>query len=291
MKTKRLGRGLDALIPQQSGTESAEEKARTGSSINEIETAKVSPNPYQPRVEFDPESLNDLKNSIKEKGLIQPITVRKVDNRYELIAGERRLRAAIEVGLEKIPAYIVNVETKEEMLELAIIENVQREKLNPIEQANAFQRLIDECSLTQDEVAQKIGKDRSTITNILRLLKLPADIQAFVKTGDLSIGHARALLSVESNSARRDLSKKTIRNQLSVRRLEKMVQELSQTSNRKPIKTARESVFVQKIEEKLKDILGTKVTIRSKKEGGSIEIEFYSAEDLNRLVEIIEEKS
>ena len=199
------------------------------------------------------------------------------------------MRAVIDIGLQKIPAYIIVVETKEEMLEMAIIENVQREKLNPIEQATAFQRLINECNLTQDEVAHKIAKERSTITNILRLLKLPESIQENVKKGELSVGHARTLLAIENESLQTDLCNKVIKQGLSVRKLEKMVKDIcdKELLKRNILKPKR-SPYIYKIEEKLREIFGTKVTVRSMKEGGSVEIAFYSPEDLNRLMEIFD---
>jgi ParB family transcriptional regulator, chromosome partitioning protein len=282
MNKNRLGRGLNALIPQE------ETSDQTQGRISEIKVSLVKPNPYQPRIDFDLASLEDLKNSIKEKGIIQPITVRKVDNHFELIAGERRLRAAIEIELEKIPAYIIKVDSKEEMLEMAIIENVQREKLNPIEQALAFQRLITECKLTQDDVAHKIGKDRTTVTNLLRLLKLPNEIQKTVKTGEISVGHARTLVSVEDRVDQNELWSKTIKNNYSVRKLEKLVKELSEIKPSKNIIAKKDSIYIHKIEENLRNIFGTKVSVRSRKEGGSIEIQFYSPEDLNRLIEIFD---
>lgn len=282
MNKSRLGRGLSALIPQPEDSENAV------SDIAKINVSLVKPNPYQPRIDFDQEALEELKQSIKEKGIIQPITVRKRDDHYELIAGERRLRAAIEIELEKIPAYIVEVETKEEMLELAIIENVQREKLNPIEQAIAFQRLITECKLTQDEVAQKIGKDRTTVTNLLRLLKLPEEIQKTVKSGEISVGHARTLVSVDDRDEQKALWQKTLRNSYSVRKLEKLVKEISLVKPNKKLIPKKDSIYFHKIEENLRNIFGTKVSIRPRKDGGSIEIQFYSPEDLNRLIEIFD---
>jgi ParB family chromosome partitioning protein len=285
MKTKRLGKGLGALISQEEVV-SITNGDDTKEKLIEVDVSLVKPNPYQPRLDFNLQAMNELKESIQEKGLIQPITIRKVNNHYELIAGERRLRAAIEVGLNKIPAYIMDIKTKEEMLEFALIENVQREKLNPIEQAQAFQRLINECSLTQDEVAQKISKDRSTITNLLRLLKLPRQIQDSMKTGELSVGHGRALVSVEEADYQKQLWQKVLKQGLSVRKLEKLVKERSEVKPNKPIKISKKSIYISKIEDNLRDMLGTKVSIRSKKEGGCIEIEFYSPEDLNRLIEI-----
>jgi ParB family chromosome partitioning protein len=216
MKTKRLGKGLSALIPTP---DLEEANTPPSDQLIEIEMALIKPNPYQPRLKFDPQALQELKNSIGEKGLIQPITVRRVESGYELIAGERRLRAAMDIGFKKIPAYVIKVDSKEEMIELSLVENVQREKLNPIEEATAFQRLITECNLTQDEVAQKIGKDRTTITNTLRLLKLPADIQESVESGTISVGHARTLLAVEDNRLQHIMWQKVMKNDISVRKL------------------------------------------------------------------------
>ena len=282
-KTNRLGRGLSALIPEKE-----QEAPQNSGSLTDIEVARIKANPFQPRMEFDQDALEELKASIKANGVIQPITVRKVDSYYELIAGERRLRAVSELGFETIPAYIIEVNSKEEMLELAIIENVQREWLNPIEQANAYQRLITECNLTQEEVAQKIGKDRTTITNMLRLLKLPGHIQESVRKEEISMGHARALLAVEDESARTEIWKKVVKGNLSVRKTEKLVQAWNaEKESRKPVKPRR-SVFLQKVEEELRELFGTKVVVHSRKEGGSIEVEFYSPEDLNRLLEIFE---
>lgn len=284
MKSNRLGKGLGALIPE---TEVAT-RDETQENLTEIDVQRVKPNPYQPRLKFDAQALDDLKNSIREKGIIQPITVRRHDSGFELIAGERRLRAAIEVGLKKVPAYIIRVDTKEEMLELALVENVQRERLNPIEQATAFERLIAECNLTQDEVAKKIGKDRSTITNTLRLLKLPEDIQVSLEQGEISVGHARTLISVQDDQVQKRLWHKILDKGISVRQLEKLIKEINEVKTVISTQAARKSPYIQKIEENLRNTFGTKVLIRSKKEGGSIDIEFYSPEDLNRLLEIFE---
>ncbi len=282
-KTNRLGRGLSALIPEKENDSSPH-----SGNLSDIPVARIKANPFQPRMDFDPEALEELKNSIQENGVIQPITVRKVDNFYELIAGERRLRAVSDLGFETIPAYIIQVDGKEKMLEMAIIENVQRERLNPIEQANAYQRLIDECNLTQEEVAQKIGKDRTTITNMLRLLKLPNHIQESVQKEEISMGHARALLAVEDDTARNEIWKKVVKGHLSVRKTEKLVQNWIAGKESKKSSKPRRSVFLQKVEEELRELFGTKVVVHSRKEGGSIEMEFYSPEDLNRLLEIFE---
>ncbi len=284
-KTKRLGRGLSALIPETSNAPEIPADA----SLIDLDVYQIRPNPYQPRLEFDPVALQELKQSIEENGVIQPITVRPVGDHYELVSGERRLRAVTEIGMEKVPCYIRHIETKEEMLELAIIENVQREHLNPIEQAVAYQRLIDECKLTQDEVAKKIGKERSTITNIIRLLKLPKNIQASVQSNEITMGHARALLAVENTRTQKNIWNKIIKDRLSVRKTEQLVKESQNkvVAEKKP--PARRSVFILKIEEKLRELLGTKVQVKSRREGGAIEVEFYSPEDLTRLVELFEQ--
>ncbi len=285
-KTNRLGRGLNALIPDTKNAPISED-----ATLLEIEVLLIRPNPYQPRLEFDPVALQELKASIEENGVIQPITVRRVDDHYELISGERRLRAVTEIGLDKLPCYIRQIETKEEMLELAIIENVQRERLNPIEQAQAYQRLIEECKLTQDDVAKKIGKERSTITNIIRLLKLPAPIQDSVRKSEISMGHARSLLAITNEKNQKAVWKQIVKDGLSVRKVESLIKEVQEKSKAKPKKkeAPRRSVFVQKVEENLRNVLGTKVMIRPKKEGGTIEVDFYSPEDLSRLVELFDE--
>lgn len=281
-KTSRLGRGLSALIPEQ---ESIPAQGKTNN-LHDVDVGLVKPNPYQPRLEFNREALEELKASILEKGVIQPITVRSMNNHYELIAGERRLRAVSELGIERIPSYIIVVDSKEEMMEMAIIENVQREKLNPIEQAGAYQRLIEECHLTQEDVARKIGKERTTITNILRLLKLPQKIQDSVVKEEITMGHARALLSIENAENQHLIWQKIIKNNYSVRKTEQLAKDQHTESSAKP--KPKRSVFLQKVEQDLRETLGTKVVVRSRKEGGSIEVDFYSPEDLNRLIEIFE---
>lgn len=283
-KNKRLGRGLNALIADTKTVPNTKD-----GELLDIDIYLIRPNPYQPRLEFDPVALQELKSSIEENGVIQPITVRKVDDHFELISGERRLRAVTEIGLEKVPCYIRQIETAEEMLELAIIENVQREHLNPIEMAIAYQRLIDECKLTQDEVAKKIGKDRSTITNIIRLLKLPSVIQDSVRSGEISMGHARTLLALNNEKDQKTIWKQIVKDGLSVRRVEKLIKQTQESTKAKPKPAPRRSVFVQKVEDDLRESLGTKVHIRPKKEGGIIEIDFYSPEDLSRLVELFEQ--
>ena len=287
--TRRLGKGLDALI-RDTQTNGLTAPASDGEeNFIELELSRIKPNPYQPRQEFSDESLNELAASIRENGLVQPITVRKSGENYELIAGERRWRAAKLLNLEKIPAYVIEVSGQEEMLEMAIIENVQRDELNPIELAMSYQRLIDECHLTQDQVAQKIGKDRSTITNILRLLKLEDYIKDSLRREELSMGHARALLAVEDAGTRKKLWEATIRERWSVRKLEQEVKKSGQKKNTSAAEKSvvQKTVFHRKAEDKFREVFGTQVRLYPKKRGGSIEIEYYSAEDLDRILEII----
>ncbi len=283
---RRLGRGLGALIPDEEEEvfwSDREGKRR----YKEIEVKKIRPNPFQPRVEYDPNSMNDLKNSISEKGVIQPVTVREKDNYYELIAGERRLRAVKELGYEKIPAFIVEVETDNEMLELALIENIQREDLNPVDVARGYQRLIDDLHLTQEEVAKKVGKNRSTVTNFLRLLKLPAQILESLRSGTISMGHARALLGVEDSADQLALWKKAMAHNWSVREVEANVRKLTHPQPDRPAKPRSKSPYIEALEEKFREILGTKVKIHPKGGRGKIEIEYYSEEDLERIWEIL----
>jgi len=278
---KVLGRGLKALIPD------APAPGKEENNIQFIEVARVSPNPFQPRAHFNPDSLAELLNSIKEKGVIQPITVRRYKDGYQLIAGERRLRAVRDLELTTIPAYILDVHTDEEMMELSIIENIHREDLNPIDIANSYKRLIDECKLTQEVVAQKVGKDRSTITNFLRLLKLPRQIQGGVQNGELTMGHARALLSLSNKEKQIALWKKIIKNDLSVRKVEQLVRS---ESTKKPDKAKlpdKGMLFLEDAEHKLRTQLTTKVSIKPKAKGGAIIIDYYSDDDLDRLISVI----
>ncbi|MBN2411315.1 ParB/RepB/Spo0J family partition protein [candidate division KSB1 bacterium] len=280
---KALGRGLKALIPDV-----PEGKQENNSNIQFIEVVKVSPNPFQPRETFDQEKYIELKNSIAEKGIVQPITVRRYNDGYQLIAGERRLRSVSDLGLNTIPAFIIDVESDEEMMELSIIENIHREDLNPIDIANSYKRLIEECNLTQESVAQKVGKDRATVANFLRLLKLPKPIQESLQSGEITMGHARAILSLEKNKEQIDLWKKTVKNSLSVRKVEQLVRGYSQ--KKKPAAPATldtKTYYIEDAENKLRTKLTTKVLVKPKKKGGVIEIEYYTEEDLNRLIAVI----
>lgn len=287
---ERLGKGLHALIPAATVEENHTLPAE---SIQELDVTLIDPNPFQPRISFSEESFEELKNSIREKGIIQPILVRPSENgRYQVVAGERRLRASIEVGIRTIPAYIKEITTDEEMLEIAIIENVQREQLNPIDLAKGYQLLIDECGLTQEDVARKIGKNRTTVANIIRCLKLPEKIQESLRQGEIKEGHARALLRITDPQVQEKVWRRTIRESLSVRAVELLAQKFEDgvaSSLPKTPATPRKSAYINKVESKLREKLGTQVKLRTRKEGGSIEISFYSAEDLERLLDIFEQ--
>ena len=290
VKRSALGRGLGALI-----TDAAEDpKPRTEavSAIQELSLGDIYPNPYQPRTEFDEEALNELAASIRSIGIVQPITVRSVDGgKYEIIAGERRFRASKLAGLETIPAYIRKTED-ESLLELALIENIQREDLNPIEEAQAYKRLLEEFNLKQDEVAERVSKSRTAVTNSMRLLKLGEKVQQMVIDEMISTGHARALLAVEDQEEQYELAQKIFDEKLSVREVEKLVKNLHKPEKvQKKQENQTMQVIYQDIEDKLKQRLSTKVTVTSKGEGsGKIEIEFYNHEDLDRLLDIIGEK-
>lgn len=290
-----LGRGLASLIPSSGTTPAPTAPAPGAGSAPDqdfvrIQLALVQRNPFQPRADFSPAALDELRASIKEKGIIQPITVRRMEGGYQLISGERRVRAAREAGLRTIPAYILDVRTDEEMLELALIENLQREQLNPIEVAISYRRLMEECGLTQEDVAQRIGKERSTVTNVLRLLKLPEEIQSAVRKGDISGGHARALLAFEEKPRQLSAFRKIVARGLSVREVEAMVRKQSGVARGKGgASRGSSSSALSSVEDRLRRLLGTKVQIRHGQGGkGEIVIEYYSADDLDRLIEVFE---
>jgi ParB family chromosome partitioning protein len=291
-----LGKGLAALIRPAPESERPKPAAppteaphHAEGDIGEIEISRVQPNPFQPRADFDVTALDELKRSIIEKGIIQPITVRRKGEEYELVSGERRVRAALEAGLKKIPAYVIEVERDEEMLELALIENLQREHLNPIEIAISYRRLITDCNLTQDEVGQKIGKDRTTVTNFLRLLKLPEKIQAALRKNQITSGHARALVAIDDQKTQTRIFERIVKKGLSVRQVEQMVRSLGERKESKkviPLSGASNSALTS-VEEKIRNTLATKVTVTSKGGGrGQIVIEYYSHDDLDRLLDL-----
>lgn len=281
MTQKRLGKGLNAIIPEF--PEGVEQVFK----IAEVEVARVRVNPLQPRKDFSPEAMQELMLSIKEKGVIQPITVRQVDDGFELIAGERRLRACQQLGLAAIPAYVFPVKNEAEMLELALIENVQRENLNPVDEAQAYRILADTFDLSHEEIAQRVGKDRSTITNALRLLNLPEPILKDLRAGVLSAGHARPILSLSTPKQQLNVWQRIKRDGLSVRAVENLVRRSVERSARlAPAKATGQTLTLKHATENLIHILGTKVKIKGSENKGVIEIEFYSREDLARLMEL-----
>ncbi|KAK3604777.1 hypothetical protein CHS0354_000435 [Potamilus streckersoni] len=257
--------------------------------IANISIEKIKVNPFQPRKEFDTVMLNELKDSILQNGIIQPITVRKENDSYMLISGERRFRAATLAGFKDIPAYILDVVTDRKMLELALIENLQRSDLNAIEIATSYQMLINEYHLTQESVAKQVGKDRTTITNFIRLLKLPNEIQQSIVKNEITMGHARALLSEENKESQLLLWKQVLNEKLSVRQLEARVSNPNLNRKRKKISPATIDAHIQEIEGKIRAKFATKVAIKinDKAESGSLIIEFYSTDDLERIVDLI----
>lgn len=285
-KRKALGKGLSALIPDAAPVEDFIEKGAGKVTRGELFTVKVEdiiPNRYQPRKEFDDEKIDELTASVAEKGIIQPLIVRSADDGYELIAGERRLRAAKRAGIERVPVVIKDV-SDSEVLELALIENIQREDLNPIEEANAYLRLIEEFEITQENLAGRVGKDRSTIANTLRLLSLPDSVKEDVARGTLSSGHARALLSLGDERSILKAREKVTSKGLSVRETETLVKRMKEGEPEKPVREVDHILL--DLEDELTRALGTRVRIVSRGSGGKIEIEYYSDQELERLTEI-----
>ncbi len=270
MKTA-LGKGLEALIPEK------------GEEVIYLDIDRIFPGDQQPRKTFRDESLKELAASIKEKGILQPVIVSRVgDGSFRLITGERRWRAASLAGLKKIPALIKNVPTRDS-LEIALIENLQREDLNPMEAAEAFSRLIIEFNLTQEELADRVGKERATVANYLRLMKLPEEVKSSIYNGSLSMGHAKAILSLEGKAQQIDAARTIIKKGLSVREAELLAKRLSAAPKKRPGKDPQ----IASLEEKLIRGLGTKVRIVQRGKKGKIEIEFYSLEELERLLDIL----
>jgi ParB family chromosome partitioning protein len=280
MQKQALGKGLGALIPDLSTLDDKEKKAL---GITEIELDRIVPNEYQPRKVFDDEKLKELAASIKEQGVIQPIIVHRAGSGYELIAGERRWRASRLAGLKTIPA-LVKEATKRELLEMALIENIQREDLNALEAAEAYKRLQDEFKLTQEDLARRVGKERSTVTNFLRILHLPKEIKQDLASGAISMGHAKALLSLERSRDQIQAAALIVKKGLSVREAESLASRLKNPPKERKIRQSQE---LKSVEEKLKKKLGTKVSISSRSRGGRIVIEYYSTEELDRILEMM----
>lgn len=293
-KKNVLGRGLGALLSANE-TLTAENKisvseiSKQATVVVNIPLEQIEVNPFQPRSTFEEDSLLELSESIKIHGVIQPITVRKIENeRYQLIAGERRLRASKLIGKKEIPAY-VRTASDQEIIEIALIENIQREDLNAIEIAVNYKRLMDECDLTQEQLAERVGKNRSSVTNYLRLLKLPPDIQAALRDEKITMGHAKALLGVEQITSLLALFKEVITRELSVRQTEELVRSAEHKSPKKQItkKSKQSANEFKKLEDELTSALSTKVTIKPiTAEKGQIVVSYYSLEDLDRLKDI-----
>ena len=279
MNRKALGKGINALIPDfEKGVPEAETSLATDLLIDEI-----SPNHLQPRNYFDDKKLNDLMSSIKEHGVLQPVVVQKVDSGFELIVGERRWRASKKLGLKKIPAIIREV-NDEQSLEIAIIENIHRQDLNPIEEAEAYARLSNEFALTQEMVAEKVGKSRTAVANILRLLKLSRNIKEDLISEKISMGHARALLGLEESKQMESLRNEIIKQDLTVRQTESRVNKLKKGVLDKPItRKINKDIFIKDLEKDLARRLGTKVNILPKKNGGKLIVTYYSDDDLERI--------
>lgn len=278
---KRLGKGLDAIIAAHSDADSGP------SGVAALAISQIKRNPHQPRKEFDREALAELSDSIREKGVITPITVRITDDKYMLVAGERRLRAAKLAGLKDIPAYIIDVTDDADMMEVALIENIQRENLNPIEEAEAYAVLRGKFNLSQEAIAQAVGKKRVTVTNALRLLKLPLEIRRSLRNQEITAGHGRALLGLKTAHAQKNLWQRILSDDLSVRGTETAVKFVEGSGRKKTKKRAtRLAPQVKALEDELVSLLGTKVKLRPGKDGGNISISYYSNDDLERLLEL-----
>ncbi len=280
---KGLGKGLGAFF---SNLEDENEEVIQELSLNELR-----PNPYQPRKNFDQESIDELRSSIEEHGILQPLVVRKSIKGYEIVVGERRFRAAKDAKLETVPA-VVRELSDQQMMEMAILENLQREDLNPIEEALAYQTLMEKLSITQEEVAKRLGKSRPHIANHIRLLSLPPAIQELISSGKISMGHGRALLGLRQKAKLPALVEKVVKENLNVRQLEKLIQQLNENVPRETKKPEKKKdIFIAERESSLREKFGTTVNIKQSKNKGKIEIEFFSSEDLERILELLDQES
>lgn len=273
---KGLGKGLGALIKNE------EEH------VQEVSVKELRPNPYQPRKVFDQKAIDELKESIQEHGILQPILARKSIKGYEIILGERRFRAASEAGLKTVPVIIKDY-SEEKMMEVALIENLQREDLNPVEEAQAYQKLIDHLKLTQEELASRVGKSRPHIANHIRLLQLPKPVLELLSNGLITMGHGRALLGLKKKSKMQQVVQRITDDGLNVRQLEKLIQDINMNVSRgTKKKTVQTNVFFKEKESSLRDRFGTSVSIKKSKRKGKIEIEFFSQDDLERILDLLE---
>jgi len=284
---KALGRGLGALIPTKPVAEPAPAPAAAapqGAGLADVPIEQIQPNPYQPRKTFNDASIEDLARSVREHGIIQPLVVTRTgDDRYRLIAGERRFRAAQKAGLTVVPVVIKETMTDSDVLQVALIENIQREDLNPIEEAYAYHQLHEEFGLTQEEISKRVGKERSTVANFLRLLRLPDPVKKLLAAGQLSMGHARAILAVDSPKKQEQLAERVVKRNLNVRQTEMLAAESSPKAAAEPEK--EKDVFTRDAEERLQRTLRCKVEIDRKRRGGVIHVRFSSEEELIRLVD------
>jgi len=299
-KKRALGRGLSALLSDTPEDEKLDVDVTNPvvntptpiaqGNLNEILLDEIETNPFQPRQYFDKEALNELAESIKVHGIIQPITVRRLSaHQYQLISGERRFQASKLAGLKSVPAYIRTADDQQ-MLEMALIENIQRENLNPIEVALSYQRLISECNLKQEELGDRVGKNRSTVTNYLRLLKLPPDIQIALRDNKLSMGHARAIISIENSESQLFIFKKILSEDLSVRKVEELARQLMSEPKvpvAQPVSSQTHTKEISHLQSNLSSHFGTKVSVKSDGKKGEIRIPFLSVEDLNRILDIL----
>ncbi len=295
MAKPALGKGLGALIGKPTGPAPASgatpftPQPASGEMVRKVPLSDVVPSPLQPRKEFAPEQLTELMDSIREHGIIQPLIVRAVNGKLELIAGERRSRAARELGLKEVPV-IVRTASDKDVLEMALIENLQRENLNPLEEAQAYVRLSKEFGLRQEDIAQRVGKNRATVANAIRLLELPATVQTYLREGKLSTGHAKVLLALRHGSETEAAAEEVIRKALTVRGTEKLVDAILHPPPPKPKPAALEGelkLALQSIEQKLTRHLSTSVKVHHGDKKGKLEIEYYSVDDLNRLLDVI----
>lgn len=275
---KGLGKGINALFNNVDTNEET---------VQNIAIKEIKPNPYQPRKIFDAKAINELRDSIKIHGVLQPIILRNTDKGYEIVVGERRCRAAKEAKLKEIPAVVRDL-TEEEMMELSVIENLQREDLSPLEEAESYQFLMKKLSLTQAKLAERVGKSRPYIANFVRLLTLPEEVQVMLRDGSLSAGHGRVLLGLKLKKNIIPTAKKAVAQGLTVRQLEDVVNNLNENVSRETIKPARVPIFIRESESQLRDKFGTAVSIKRRDKKGKIEIEFLSDDDLDRILEILD---
>ncbi|MGA9288563.1 MAG: ParB/RepB/Spo0J family partition protein [Anaerobacillus sp.] len=279
MANRRLGKGINAFFPSQSEDEL----------VKEIPINELRPNPYQPRKTFSAEAIEELSESIKTFGVLQPLIVRQSIKGYEIVVGERRYRASLNAGLQSVPAVVKEL-TDRKMMEIALIENLQRENLNPIEEAQAYQKLMKETDVTQEELSKRLGKSRPHLANFLRLLQLPGEVQEYISEGKLTMGHGRAILGLKKKEGRKSLAERVLKEKLNVRQLENLITQLNQNVSRETKKGVKSDPYLKEKENNLRERFGTSVSIKKSKKKGKIEIEFFSEEDLDRILEVLEKE-